>query len=381
MSNGIKRKFPARRTIIVSSIALGLASAGYVGWSMANGGAHGPRESAHAAEVRLVKTLTVEPKPDAARASAVGEIRPRRESDFGFRLSGKLNARTAEIGVAVKKGEVIARIDDQDYRNRVRSAKADQASAEAAVVEARAAEKRIRTLLEKGFTTRANHESTVKNLRSTEAKLEAMNAALDMANDQLAYTELRADFDGIVTSVGAEAGQVVNIGQMIARIADPAEKDAVFSIAEASFDSEAPAQPIPPITVSLLSNPAVTTQGLIREVSPIADGATRTYQVKVGLKDAPEAMRFGASVAGRVQTDVKPVVVVPGSALFDTNGQPAVWLVGADAKVVLKPIIVARYETDRIVVESGLVKGDIVVTAGVNRLRDGETVRIEGEMK
>ncbi|TGV76414.1 efflux RND transporter periplasmic adaptor subunit, partial [Mesorhizobium sp. M00.F.Ca.ET.149.01.1.1] len=128
--------------------------------------------------------------------------------------------------------------------------------------------------------------------------------------------------------------------------------------------------------------PAITAIGTIREIAPMADAATRTFQVKVSLENAPDEMRFGASVAGRVEIAGAPVVTLPGSALFDKNGQPAVWVVDASSAVELKPVAIARYETDRVVVSDGLAKGDRVVTAGVNRLREHEKVRIvEGEAK
>ncbi|PDT37489.1 MULTISPECIES: efflux RND transporter periplasmic adaptor subunit [Sinorhizobium] len=376
-------RIKSRRSLVLSTIALCLASAGFVGWSNANSsdGNVVTTGNSDGREVRIVRTLTVEPRAMPVRNSAVGEIRPQRESDFAFRLSGKLVSRTVEVGAKVRKGDVLARLDDQEYRNRLRSAKADQQAAEAAVVEARASEVRIRRLLEHGYTTRANHDAALKNLRSTVAKLEAMTAAFDMAKDQLAYTELRADFDGIITAVGAEEGQVVNVGQMVARIANPANKDAVFSIAEAMFAAHPAERAGARITIALLSDPSVAVLGFVREVAPMADAATRTYQVKVALQNAPEAMRFGASVAGRVERPGDPVVTIPGSALFDLRGEPAVWVVGADDTVALKPIVVAHYEPDRVVVSDGLTKGDIVVTAGVSRLRDRQKVRIEGDGK
>ena len=88
-------------------------------------------------------------------------------------------------------------------------------------------------------------------------------------------------------------------------------------------------------------------------------------------------MRFGASVVGRLKSTTAPVVVLPGAALFDKGGKPAVWVVdGAKSTVALKPVVVSRYETDRVVVSEGLAKGDIVVTAGVNRLRESQKVRL-----
>ncbi|MDG4877541.1 efflux RND transporter periplasmic adaptor subunit [Mesorhizobium sp. WSM4935] len=370
---------PLRRRLIAGSIAV-LACGAAMVWHGAKSEASNAKPAAP--ETKLVKTMAVAPMLDADTRTAIGEIRPRLESDLGFRVSGKLLERVAEIGATVKKGEVLARIEDQDYRNRLASAEADVAAAQAVLVEARAAEARIGALLAKGFTTRANYDATLKNLRSAQAKLKSANIALDMAKDQLGYTELHAEFDGIVTATGAEAGQSVNVGQMVVRVADPKSRDAVFSIAEAVFANAPDTKHPPKVIVSLLSNPAITAVGTIREIAPMADAATRTFQVKVSLENAPAEMRFGASVGGRAELASTPVVVLPGSALFDKDGKPAVWVVTASSAVQLKPITVVRYETDRVVVRDGLAKGDLVVTAGVNRLREHEKVRIiEGEGK
>mgnify|MGYP001466520263 CR=1 FL=1 len=136
----------------------------------------------------------------------------------------------------------------------------------------------------------------------------------------------------------------------------------------------------PPVVVSLLSSPSIVSEGIVREVSPVADPVTRTYQVKVSLENPPPAMRFGASVLGRLKATTAPVVVLPGSALTDKDGKPAVWIVAKDTSTVkLKPVGVSRFESARVVVSEGLEKGDVVVTAGVNRLREDQKVRlIEG---
>jgi RND family efflux transporter MFP subunit len=337
-------------------------------------GCDGP--SAKPPEVRPVRTVTVDPKPIDDDRQAVGEVRARYESDLGFRVSGKVVARLVDVGVSVKKGDVLARLDEQEYSNRMKSAQADIVAAEAVLEEARGAEGRLRQLIASGTTTRANYDTAVKNLRSAEAKLDSAKAARDLAKDQLSYADLVAEFAGIVTAVGAEPGQVVNVGQMVARLARVTDKDAVFSISESAFRGP-PGAERPEVVVSLLSNPAISADGVVREISPVADPATRTYQVKVTLKDPPDQMRFGASVIGRLKVATAPVVVLPATALFDKAGQSAVWVVDAASGVVtLKPVTVSRYETDRVVLRGGLAKGEIVVTAGVNRLREGQKVRL-----
>ncbi len=333
-----------------------------------------------APEIRPVRTVVVDPRPIDDDRQTVGEIRPRQESDIGFQVGGKIISRSVDIGVSVKTGDLIARLDDTDFQNRLRSAQSDVASAEAVLVEAQATEDRQNELLGKGVTTRANYDAAVKNRRSAEAQLESTRAGLDLSKDQLAYTELKADFDGIITAVAAEPGQVVSAGQMVVKLAKPDQIDAVFNVAEAAFrDRKAGEKPA--IVVSLLSSPSIVADGVVREVSPVADPTTRTYQVKVSLENPPVAMRFGASVLGRLKATTAPVIVLPGSALYDQGGKPAVWIYDKGSSTVkLRPVEVARFETDKVIVSDGLAKGEIVVTAGVNRLREGQQVRlIEGD--
>ncbi len=327
-------------------------------------------------EVRPVRTVVVDPKPIDDDRQAIGEIKPRYESDLGFRVAGKLVSRAVDVGARVKTGEVLAHLDEQDFQNKLRSAEADVVSAQAVLTEAQGTEERQTDLFSKAVTTRSSLDAAIKNRRSAEAQLDSAKAALSLAQDQLKYTELKADFDGIITAVGAENGQVVNAGQMVVRLARPTDVDAVFNIAESAFRDSA-GKALPQVAVNLLSAPEIQAIGQVREVSPVADPVTRTYQVKVTLDHPPAAMRFGASVRGRLKEMTAPVIVLPGSALSDKGGKPAVWVFDpASSEVKLTPITVSRFEKDRIIVASGLSKGQIVVTAGANRLCEDQKVRL-----
>jgi len=335
-----------------------------------------PAVEARPPEIRPVRTVVVDPRSIDDDRQAVGDLRPRHESSLGFRVSGKVVSRAVDVGVAVKAGDLLARLDEQDFQNKLRAAEADVTAAEAVLTEARANEERQEQLLAKGVTTRTNYDAALRNRRSSEAKLDSGKAALALAKDQLNYAELRADFDGIITAVGAEPGQVVTVGQMVVRLAKPGDVDAVFNIAESAFRDRKPDER-PEVVVTLLSDPAIVSEGRVREVSPIADTTTRTYQVKVTLAAPPPAMRFGSSVSGRLKERTAPVVVLPASALYDAGGKPAVWVYdAASGEVGLRPVVVARFEAGRVVIAEGLAKGEVVVTAGVNRLRKGQKVRL-----
>jgi RND family efflux transporter MFP subunit len=333
-------------------------------------------EEAHV-DARPVRTVVVQAGSFEVERQAVGEVRPRYESELSFRVGGKVLARLVDVGAAVKQGDLLARLDIQDYVNRLRSAEAEVASAEAALVQAEAEEARKAKLLKDGWTPKAAYDTALHNLRAAEARVTAARAALDLSRDQLRYTELKADFDGVITSVGAEAGQNVAAGQVVVKLARPEELDGVFSVAESVFAEQRPEKPA--VIVWPLSNPALKIEGELREVSPVADPATRTYSVKVTLKNPPPQLRLGMSLAGRVKATSGDVVQLPLSALFEKNGAPAVWRVDPASKgVALRSVKVVRYETGAVFIDGGLANGDVVVTAGINMLREGQRVRVAG---
>jgi RND family efflux transporter MFP subunit len=330
-----------------------------------------------ALDVRSARTVVVEPTRIDADRQVVGEVKPRYESDLSFRVAGKVLVRRVDVGASVRQGETLATLDTQDFQNRLRSAEADVASAEAEVVETQGNEARKAKLLKDGFTPQATYDTALRNLRSAEAKCASAKANLDLVRDQLRYTELKADFDGLITAVGAEPGQNVNAGQMVVKLARPGDRDAVFSMAETAFTGQHPTSEYAEVIVWPLSNPELKTEGVAREISPIADSATRTYTVKVTLKNPPPQLRFGMSIGGRWSANSGRVVALPLSALFEKNGMPAVWVVDEHSgSVALRSVTVARYETDRVVIADGLAKGDVVVTAGANTLTQGQKVRV-----
>jgi RND family efflux transporter MFP subunit len=213
-------------------------------------------------------------------------------------------------------------------------------------------------------------------LRTAEANVESAKAQLEAAHDQVSFTGLKADAEGVVTAVGAEPGEVVQAGQMIVRLARQGGRDAVFDI-PAQVLRAAPPDPV--IKVRLADDATVTATGRAREISPQADPVTRTFQVKVGLADPPDAMRLGATVTGTLETDAVPMIAIPSSALTEFNGNPAVWIVDPKSSTVdIRNVELARFDPATVTIAEGLDTGDVVVTAGVQALRPGQKVRILG---
>jgi RND family efflux transporter MFP subunit len=323
--------------------------------------------------------LVVQPEDSTDVFTAPGEIRARYETPIAFRLSGRMIVRKVDVGAVVREGDQIALLDDRDQRNALDAAKSEVFAAQSEVTQTSAQETRFRELLKNQYAARDRYDLSLRAKLTAEAKLQSAQANLGTAQDQLNYTVLVAPRSGVITAVGADAGQVVSAGQMVAQLADPSEREGLFNVAESWL--RGPRRTDPVVDVSLLGDPTIKTVGRVREISPTADPVTRTYAVRVSLPDAPRAMLLGASVTGQVSI-ARPgaVAVLPATALFQKDAKPAVWVVdAASSEVQLKPVTVQRYEADKVVITDGLASGDRVVTAGVQKLSPGEKVRIAAD--
>ena len=326
------------------------------------------------APVRPVRTQLVEITDAKNPGSAVGEIKPRYEANIGFRIPGKLAARLVDVGQLVQKGEIIAKLDNTNEQTAVSIAEAEIKATQAELTDATGQEQRQRDLLTRGFTAQATFDAAARRFKLAQAKLESAQLTRTDAVERLSYTELRSENAGVVTAVGAQAGQVVATGQMVVRIARTDEKEAEFKVAERTLRGT----PLDiPVVVTLLGDPTIKAMGRVREVATTADPVTRTFPVRVALSDPPDAMRFGATVQGRIVLEDKRIVQLPSSALFQSNNSPAVWVFDpASSTVKLRPVTILRYEIDHILVAEGLNEGDRVVTAGVQKLFPGMKVRL-----
>lgn len=334
-----------------------------------------PAEEPPAAEPRPVRTITVEEARGGEIVTLTGRIEAQEEVSLAFRVGQRLTERRVDVGDRVEAGQLVARLEATTFDNAVRAARADLAAAEAAAADARLAFERQRSLLERGVAPRARFESAQAARDAATAQVDAARAQLDTAREQRTYTDLYADAPGTVTAVGAEPGEVVAAGQMIARVARAGGRDAVFDVP--ARVQEAARGLDPEVTVTLASDPSVRAAGRVREVSPRADPVTRTFPVRVGLGDPPDAMRLGSTVTGRIEVGAGAGIRVPASALTSLDGAPAVWLLDSDsATVSLRQVVVEDAGAAEVAIAEGLAPGDVVVTAGVQALRPGQKVRL-----
>lgn len=331
---------------------------------------------AAAPAARPVRTTTVEKREAGQALTFTGRIEAEDEVNVAFRISGRLLENNGKLGDRVQAGQIMARLEPQNELNTLRQAQAGLAAAQGQLTQARNHFDRQETLLAQGWTTRANFDVATQAQQTAQSQVDAAEAQLRTAHDLVSFTELKADAPGTITATGPSAGEVVQAGQMIARLARKDGRDAVFDIPAQLLRSTS-SDPL--ITVSLTDDPSVAAKGRIREVAAQANPVTRTFEVKVGLTDPPAAMRLGATVTGRLQTDAGPIIDIPSTALTKINQRPAVWIVDPATKTVsIRNVDVLRFDQARVVVSQGLDTGEIVVTAGVQALHPGQKIRLLG---
>jgi len=329
------------------------------------------------AEARPVRTVTIAERLSGEVVSVAGTVESQVQADLGFRIGGRLVERLASVGDAVTAGQLLARLDPADEENGLRAAEANLAAAEAQLTEAEANFGRQRQLYDRGFLARAGLERAEAARNTAQSATDAARAQYGIAKRRLNDTALYADSPGTVVAIGAEPGEVVTPGRMVVQIARDEGLDAVIDV-PAGIIGEQPNLSAE-ITVALSQNPAVTARGRIREVAPRADAVTGTFRVRIGLIDPPAELRLGSAVTATTTLDPVGSIEVPASALTSVDGQSAVWVVdGASMAVALRPVTVDRFTPAAVVVLDGLQPGDVVVTAGVQALRPGQTVRLAG---
>lgn len=332
-----------------------------------------------APEARPVQTMTVEKTQAGETVALTGYIQAENEATLAFRIPGRIIERLAGTGDRVGPDQLLAKLDPQDELNGLRSAQARLVAAQGRLREARNNFAREQSLLAKKYTTKILFDQAQTAVETAQSDVEDAKARLQSAQDRVSYTELKADAAGTITARGAEAGEVVQAGQMIFRLAREKGWDAVFDV-PAQVLRSAPQDP--KITLALSDDPSVTATGRIRQVDPQADPITRTFRVRVSISNPPPAMRLGATVVGRMQLNASRAISIPASALTESDYQPSVWIVDPSSlSVSLRKVEVLRFDPGTVIVSRGLGPGDIVVTAGVQALHPGQKVRLLGSSR
>jgi RND family efflux transporter MFP subunit len=322
---------------------------------------------------RPVLVATVKYEAASPERSFVGTIKPRIETDMGFRVPGKVAKRLVEVGQTVDIGQPLALLDEVDLKLQAEQAQAEFSAATGVLAQAGASEQRTKDLRAKGWTTDAQLDQARASGDEARARLNRAERSVELTKNSLSYATLVADARGVVTATLVEPGQVVAAGQTAFRLARFSEKEAVVAIPETlvgrAKDGVA--------SVSLWSERDKKYVAKLREIAPSADPATRTYLAKFSLPGAGDSVSLGMTATLTLADPATDrVAKLPLSALYNQGGNPSLYVVDDAGGLALRPVAVKAYESDNVIISGGVEDGARVVTLGVQKLDPAQKVRV-----
>ena len=325
------------------------------------------------AESRPVLVATAHYEAQSPERSFVGTIKPRIETDMGFRVSGKVAKRLVEVGQTVDLGQPLATLDEIDLKLQAEQAEAEFSAATGVLAQAGAAEQRAKDLRGKGWATDAQLDSAKAAADEARARLNRAERSVELTKNSLSYATVVADTRGVATATMIEPGQVVAAGQASIRVARLGEKEAVVAIPETLLNRAKSGV----ATVTLWSDADKKYAAKLREVAPSADPATRTYLAKFSMPDAGDNVSLGMTATLTLSDPQSDRVArLPLSALYSQGGDPSLYVVDDKGAISLKPVAVKSYDSNCVVVASGVEEGAKIVVLGVQKLDPGQKVRV-----
>jgi len=361
LSSSIIRRLPVAGLIIA---ALGLAGCS--------------QEKAEVKDIiRPVKVVEIAQAHDTRTLSSSGSVRARTESALAFRVNGKITERLVDIGQHVASGDVLARIDATDYDLSVKSAQAALDAAERQVETVELARKRAEQLFAKNFAPKSQLEQATLTYDQAVATRDSARSSLAQAKNQVGYTDLKADRDGIVTAVNADVGQVVGSGTPVVTVAVDGEKEVLIAVPEMEIAEFKPGKVV---KAGFWSDDALALEGKVREVAGSADPQSRTFAVRVGLPNDPRVLLGMTANIEASAANERQLVSIPLSALAEKDSQSIVWTVDRGADTVhARQVKVAKFAADGVRVAEGLKPGDVVVAAGTQFMTENLKVKLAGD--
>ncbi len=326
--------------------------------------------------LRPVKVIEIAQTSDTRTLNYSGSVRARVEMNLGFRINGKISQRLVDVGQRVKSGDFLARIDAADYELSVRSAQASLDAAERQVETTELARNRAEQLFAKNVSPKSQLEQAQLSYDQAVATRDSARSALDQARNQVSYTDLKSDQNGIVTAINADVGQVVGSGTPVVTVAVDGEKEILVAVPELDIAQFRPGKTV---KASFWSDAALTLHGRVREVAGSADPQSRTFAVRISLPNDPKVL-LGMTANIEASADsMRQLVSIPLSALAKKDDQPIVWTVDRTvATVHSRAVKIADFVGDGVRVAEGLKPGDIVVSAGTQFMTEGLKVKLDG---
>jgi membrane fusion protein, multidrug efflux system len=370
-----------RHTLLALAIAASLAACSKGPQGSAGGGDKPAAGSAIAANTPADRPvlltpedlLTVQSNALASGPVVTGSIQPERRADLRAEVSTVVLQVLKENGEAVRKGDLLVRLDDTSIRDAMMSAQEAARASGQAFDQAQRTFERLKTLRASGMASAQQLDDAEVRRNNAQSDSAAAKARVVQARQQLQRTEVRAPFDGIVSDRKVSAGDTAAIGKELVKVIDPASMRFEGFVSADKISSVKTGQPVV-FFVNGYANQSFS--GVIKRVDPSANPTTRQVEVLVAFKgDQPKVA--GLYAEGRVETGSSQAVTVPESALVRNGDKAYAWRVQGNT---LKKVDVAVGDRDPrrgdFPIKSGLASGDKIVRNPGSSLKDGQKIEL-----
>lgn len=352
-------------TIIAGFTILGAAAA-ITAWPEPT---HEPNTAETDRGIVRVEAVTAGSSTDTLHLAGV--TRSARHAELSFSLPARLAGRPVEIGDRVSTGQILASLDDREFRLAARAAEAAALELEVRLAQAERDRDRVRQLVDARAATREELEQMTAATSALEAALGAARARVDETSRLVAESVLRAPFAGSVTAVMHEPGEWVNPGETIVEIAGDGVIEIVIEAPESVWDRMAVGQPV---HVDLPFVDRVVT-GRITKIAGAAAGPGRLFPVEISM-DAADGLVAGLTADVSIELAARPELTIPLRAVVNPGSSiPKVYRI-ADGMADEIPVELGRVRGDRIAVIADLAADEMVAVAGHTGLRDGDLVEV-----
>lgn len=367
---GMRRALPAALPLVACAA---VAAAGY-----------GGRAQAPAAAIESPALVVVDPETVAVvRRERIsvgppvsGELRAEREATARAEVGGSIRDLRVQEGDAVRRGQVLCRIEAPEQENTLLSAHQKVRAATSALDVARRDAERTQALSSEGLIARRDVETAANGVAAAEAALAEASARVADARAQLQKPIVRAPIDGVVSMRAAHDGDVIVPGAPLMTIIDPSRMQLVASV---PADAVNVVQRGAPVEFRLTAYEQQRFTGRVTRISPVVDPLTRQVQIYAAVPNRPTRLVAGLFAEGRVTTATRDALVVPAETV-EADGESAFVLRVRDGLVerVAVEIGLRDEQHARMEIRSGLSVDDMLLTSAAPPVTAGARVEIAG---
>lgn len=304
-----------------------------------------------------------------------GSLRARQAATLRAEVAGPVLEVKADQGQPVKRGTLLARIDDVALQDQLIAARSAARVAENTVRVAEAEEERTAQLAKAGVITQRDLERAQLARHQAQAQLSEAQSRLALAREQVGRTRIVAPFDGVVSERQVNAGDVVQPGSPLVTVVDPRSLELNASVpAEYVGRLKAGTQ----VDFRLQSDAEQTFSGKIERINPAVDPATGQVRIYVTIPNVEQSLLVGLFAQGRVASESQEALSVPLAAVDERTTPPSVLRV-RDGKLERASVTLGLRDevAQQIEVRSGIQAGDVVVVGSAKELAEGTPVRME----